>query len=71
LDELLQACKELVDDAKQGCPDLVFKEICLEILSKASLVLTTSQFKQLISYTSIKMRERLSFGFQPELAMNK
>jgi hypothetical protein len=68
---MLQACKELVDDAKQGCADLVFKEVCLEILSRASHVLTERQFKQLVAYASERMKERVSFEFQQELAMNK
>ena len=70
-EQILQACKELVDDAKQGCNDLVFKEVCLEILSRASHVLTERQFKQLAAYASERMKEKASFGFQQELAMNK
>jgi hypothetical protein len=70
-EQILQACKELVDDAKQGCADLVFKEVCLEILSRASHVLTERQFRQLVAYTSEKMKERMSFELQPEMAMNK
>jgi len=70
-EQLLQACKELVDDAKKGCADLVFKEVCLEILSRASHVLTQRQFKQLVAYASERMKERMSFEFQQELAMNK
>jgi hypothetical protein len=70
-EQILQACKELVDDAKQGCADLVFKEVCLEILSRASHVLTERQFKQLVAYASERMIEKVSFEFQQELAMNK
>jgi len=70
-EQILQACKELVDDAKRGCADLVFKEVCLEILSRASHVLTERQFKQLVAYTSELMREKMSFDLQQELAMNK
>jgi hypothetical protein len=70
-EQILQACKELVDDAKQGCADLVFKEVCLEILSRASHVLTERQFRQLVAYTSERMKEKMSFGLQRELAMNK
>jgi len=29
-EQILQACKELVDDAKKGCADLVFKEVASE-----------------------------------------
>jgi hypothetical protein len=70
-EQILQACKELVDDARQGCADLVFKEVCLEILSRASHVLTERQFKQLMAYASEKMREKVSFGLQRELTVNK
>ena len=70
-EQILQACIELVDDAKQGCADLVFKEVCLEILSRASHVLTERQFKQLVAYTSERMREKMSFEFKKELAVNR
>jgi hypothetical protein len=70
-EQILQACKELVDDAKQGCADLVFKEVCLEILSRASHVLTQRQFKQLMAYASERMKEKVSFELQQELATNK
>jgi serine acetyltransferase len=70
-EQILQACKELVDDAKQGCADLVFKEVCLEILSRASHVLTERQFKQLATYTSERMKEKMSLELQQELTMNK
>jgi hypothetical protein len=70
-EQILQACKELVDDAKQGCADLVFKEVCLEILSRASHVLTERQFKQLATYTSERMKEKMSLELQQELATNR
>jgi len=70
-EQILQACKELIDDAKQGCADLVFKEVCLEILSRASHVLTERQFRKLVAYASERMKERVSFGLEHELAMNK
>jgi len=55
---LFIACKELIDDAKLGCADLVFKEICLEILARAKNVLTDDQFRQLAQYTAEKMKEK-------------
>jgi hypothetical protein len=58
-DVLLVACKELIDDAKIGCADLVFKDICLEILAKARQVLTEEQFSELSSYTSERMKEKM------------
>ena len=66
-EQILQACKELVDDAKKGCADLVFKEVCLEILSRASHVLTERQFKHLVVYASEKMQERIPFELQQKL----
>jgi hypothetical protein len=55
---LFTACKELIDDAKMGCADLVFKEICLEILARAKNVLTDEQFRQLTQYASERMKEK-------------
>jgi hypothetical protein len=71
-EQILQACKELIDDAKSGCADLVFKEICLEILSRASHVLTERQFKKLLAYAAQKMREVMPFDLrEQELALNR
>jgi hypothetical protein len=66
-EQILQACKELIDDAKTGCANLVFKEICLEILSRAHNVLTERQFKQLVAYASEKMQEKIPFELQQKL----
>lgn len=54
---LLQACEELVDDAKTGCSDLVFKEVCLEILSRSKNVLDEEDFKKLVEYASEQMEQ--------------
>jgi hypothetical protein len=70
-EQILQACKELIDDAKKGCTDLVFKEMSLEILSRARNVLTERQFRQLVAYTTEKMKERIPFDLQQELAMHR
>jgi uncharacterized protein (DUF1778 family) len=56
---LLLACKELIDDAKLGCADLVFKDICLEILAKAKQVLTEKQFMELSSHAAERMKEKM------------
>lgn len=69
--QILQACKELIDDAKISCTDLVFKEICLEILARARHVLTERQFKHLINYAAEKMKEKVSFKMQPELVASR
>jgi len=70
-EQILQACKELIDDAKMSCADLVFKEICLEILSKAHHVLTERQFKQLVAYAAERMEEKIPFELQQELMAHK
>lgn len=55
---IFRACKELIDDAKIRCSDLVFKEICLEILARARNILAKEQFMELAQYTAEKMREK-------------
>jgi len=70
-EEILEACKQLIDDAKKGSADLVFKEICLEILSRASHVLSQRQFRLLVTYATERMKEEVPFELQQELAMNK
>jgi hypothetical protein len=70
-EQIFQACKELIDDAKKGCADLVFKEICLEILSRARHVLTESQFKRLATYAAQKMNEKMPFELREEIAINR
>lgn len=66
-EQILQTCKELIDDAKNSSADLVFKETCLEILSRARNILTERQFKQLAAYASERMKERIPFELQEEL----
>jgi hypothetical protein len=68
-EQILKACKELIDDAKVGCADLVFKETCLEVLSRARNVLSDKQFKQLVVYATEKMKEKITFEVQPELTI--
>jgi hypothetical protein len=64
-EQILNACKELIDDAKLGCADLVFKDLCLEVLSRARNVLSDKQFNQLVVYTAEKMKEKIPFEVQP------
>lgn len=66
-EQIFQACKELIDDAKMACADLVFKEVCLEILSRARNVLPERQFKQLIAYAAERMEEKIPFELQQKL----
>ena len=62
---ILKACKELIDDAKLGCADLVFKDICLDILSRASNILSDKQFSQLVDYAAEKMKAKVPLEVQP------
>lgn len=55
---LFKACKDLIDDAKAGCADLVFKEVCLEILARAKNVLDNGEFKALTEYASERIQEK-------------
>jgi len=57
--ELLLACKELIDYAKLEKTDLYFKEACIEILAKAKPVLTDNQFKELSLYAAERMKEAI------------
>jgi hypothetical protein len=64
-EQIFNACKELIDDAKLGCADLVFKDLCLEVLSRARNVLSDKQFNQLVVYAADKMKEKIPFEAQP------
>ena len=64
-EQIFKACKELIDDAKLGCADLVFKDLCLEVLSRARNVLSEKQFNQLVVYAAEKMKEKIPFEVQP------
>jgi hypothetical protein len=63
-EQIFRACKELIDDAKLGCADLVFKDLCLEVLSRARNVLSEKHFGQLIEYAADKMKEKILFEVQ-------
>jgi hypothetical protein len=57
---ILSVCKELIDDAKRSCVDMVFKDTCIELLARARLILSEVEFRELLSYADTKMREELS-----------
>ena len=67
-EQILQTCKELIDDAKMSSADLVFKEVCIEILSRARNVLTERQFKQLVAYAAERLKEKIPFEVQDLMA---
>ena len=54
---ILSACKDLIDDAKIGCAETVFKDVCLEILAKARLVLDNEQFEELTYFVAERITE--------------
>jgi len=54
---VLLACKDLIEDAKFGCTKMVFKDVCLEILAKAKLVLTNEQFEELTFFAAEGLKE--------------
>lgn len=70
-EQIFQACKELIDDAKNGCADLVFKEICLEILARARKVLTERQFMKLATYAAQKMNEQMPFELRERIVVDR
>lgn len=57
---VLTVCKELIDDAKRSCVDIVFKDTCIELLAKARQILSEVEFRELLSYAAEKMEERIS-----------
>ena len=63
LSEILLACKDLIADAKIGCAELVFKDICLDILAKARLALIAEQFEELTVFVSEKLNEEKTSVF--------
>jgi hypothetical protein len=66
-DVLLNACKELIDDAKMSCVDLVFKEINLEILARAKNVLTDTEYETLKEYASERIQEKTQTTLSPRV----
>ena len=64
-EQIFKVCKELIDDAKLGCADLVFKDVCLEVLSRARNVLAEKQFNQLVAYAAEKMKNKVPFEIEP------
>jgi len=55
--EILAACKELIANAKAGCADLTFKDLCLDILAKGRLVLTNEQFDELRFFAEEQLKQ--------------
>jgi flagellar biogenesis protein FliO len=64
---LVNACKELIDDAKTSCADLVFKEICLEILARAKNILTNTEFETLKEYAIERIEEKTQTALSAQI----
>jgi len=58
MNELLWACKELIEDAKAGCADLVFKDVCLDVIARARLVLTNDEFEELNFFVAEQLKKK-------------
>ncbi|MCJ7714381.1 hypothetical protein MUO66_07995 [Candidatus Bathyarchaeota archaeon] len=66
---ILNACKELIEDARKSCADLVFKEFSLNILSNAYNILNDTEFNQLVLFTSEFIADKNVLEFQPQLVV--
>ena len=55
---LYNICKELIDDVKGRSVDLVFKDLCLDILARAKQVLSENEFKKLVEYATELMQDK-------------
>ena len=67
--QILQACKELIEDAKKSCADLVFKEFSLDVLSKACNVLNDTEFNQLVVFASELIGGKELVEYQPKMTV--
>ena len=67
--QILNACKELIEDARKSCADLVFKEFSLNILSNAYNILNDTEFNQLVLFTSELIADKNVLEFQPQLVV--
>ena len=59
LTEILLVCKDLIKDAKISCVDLVYKDTCLDILSKARLILNNEDFQELIAFVNENLGDEI------------
>jgi hypothetical protein len=67
--QILNACKELIEDAKKSCADLVFKEFSLNILSNAYNILNDTEFNRLVVFTSELIADKNVLEFNPRLVV--
>ena len=67
--QILKACKELIEDAKKSCADLVFKEFSINVLSNVYNILNDTEFNQLVVFTSELIADKNVLEFQPQLVV--
>jgi hypothetical protein len=58
MNELFLACKELIEDAKARCTDIIFKDVCLDILARARLVLNSEEFEELNFFVAEQLKKK-------------
>lgn len=54
---MLRVCKELINEHKTSSVDIVFKQVCLEILANAKHILNNDEFRELVEYASVQVQE--------------
>ena len=59
MSEVLLACKELIEDAKAECTDLVFKNVCLDVLARARLALNNEEFEELNFFVAEQLKQKM------------
>ena len=59
MSEVLLACMELIEEAKVECTDLVFKDVCLDVLARARLALNNEEFKELNFFVAEQLKEKI------------
>ena len=59
MSEVLLACMELIEEAKTECTDLVFKDVCLDVLARARLALNNEEFEELNFFVAEQLKEKI------------
>lgn len=59
MSEVLLACIELIEEAKAECADLVFMDVCLDVLARARLALNNEEFEELNFFVSERLKEKM------------
>jgi hypothetical protein len=59
LGEVLLACIELIEETKAECADLVFIDVCLDVLARARLALNNEEFEELNFFVTEQLKEKI------------